>query len=92
MSLLKRAAFGGVMLTLIGLVISITAASLIAYLTNLPLIDVIIAFAPGGLETMVAMGAIVDADPTYVAIHHVARLFFLSIFVPLVLSRSGTGE
>ena len=89
---LRKAAFGGIVLTLMGLIISIFAAAIISYSLGLPLIDVIIAFAPGGLETMIAMGAIVGADPAYVAIHHVARLFFLSVFVPLVLSRSGTGE
>ena len=86
---LRKAAFGGIVLTLIGLAISISAAAIISHALGLPLIDVIIAFAPGGLETMIAMGAIVGADPAYVAIHHVARLFFLSLFVPLVLSRSG---
>lgn len=92
LSALKEAAFGGIVLTLMGLAISICAASIISYWMGLPLIDVIIAFAPGGLETMVAMGAIVGADPAYVALHHVARLFFLSVFVPLMLSRSGVGE
>lgn len=92
MNMLRKAAFGGIALTLMGLGISICAATIISYVTRLPLIDVIIAFAPGGLETMVAMGAIVGADPAYVAIHHVARLFFLSVFVPLVLSRSGADE
>ncbi|MEH6473880.1 MAG: AbrB family transcriptional regulator, partial [Halopseudomonas sp.] len=89
---LRKAAFGGIVLTLVGLTISICAAALISYSTGLPLIDAIIAFAPGGLETMVAMGAVVGADPAYVAIHHVARLFFLSAFVPLVLPRSRAGE
>ncbi len=92
LNMLRKAAFGGIVLTLLGLAISICAAAIISYSMGLPLIDVIIAFAPGGLETMIAMGAIVGADPAYVAIHHVARLFFLSVFVPLVLSRSGTGE
>lgn len=89
---LRKAAFGGILLTLVGLAISISAAAIVSYALGFPLIDVIIAFAPGGLETMIAMGAIVDADPAYVAIHHVTRLFFLSVFVPLVLSRSRTGR
>ena len=91
-NMLREAAFGGILLTAIGLAISVCAAAIISRWMGLPLIDVIIAFAPGGLETMVAMGAIVGADPAYVAIHHVARLFFLSVFVPLVLSRSRAGE
>jgi len=87
LAMLRRAAIGGVTLTLLGLAISVSAATILSYATGLRLIDVIIAFAPGGLETMVAMGAVLGADPAFVVIHHVARLFFLSAFVPVVLSR-----
>lgn len=84
--MLRQAAIGGISFTLLALVIAILFASVVSYFTGLPLLDVIIAFSPGGLETMVAMAAIVEADPAYVALHHVARLFFLSAFVPLVLN------
>lgn len=84
--MLRQAAVGGISFTLLALVIAILFASVVSYFTDLPLLDVIIAFSPGGLETMVAMAAIVEADPAYVALHHVARLFFLSAFVPLVLN------
>lgn len=83
---LKSAALGGLIFTVLALVVAIIFAAGISSLTNLNFLDIIIAFAPGGLETMVAMAAIVDADPAYVALHHVARLFFLSAFVPLVLT------
>ncbi|AML50031.1 AbrB family transcriptional regulator [Falsihalocynthiibacter arcticus] len=84
--LLRSAALGGLIFTVLALVISIVFATGIAYFTDLRFLDIIIALAPGGLETMVAMAAIVDADPAYVALHHVGRLFFLSAFVPLVLT------
>ncbi len=83
---LKGAAMAGILLTLLALCISVAFAGLVATLTGLPLVDAIIAFAPGGLETMVAMGAILDADPAYVAMHHIARLVFLSFFVPAMLA------
>lgn len=84
--LLRSAALGGLVFTVAALAISVVFAAGVSYFTNLHFLDVIIAFAPGGLETMVAMAAIVDADPAYVALHHVARLFFLSALVPLVLT------
>jgi membrane AbrB-like protein len=84
--MLRQAALGGVAFTVLALLVAVLFAFGISATTNLHLIDVIIAIAPGGLETMVAMAAIVDADPAYVAIHHVGRLFFLSAFVPLVLT------
>ena len=52
---------------------------------GLNLVDCIIAFAPGGLETMIAMGTLVNADPSYVAIHHISRIFFLSFLVPFLI-------
>ncbi len=84
--MLRQAAFAGIAITLVGLTLSIIAANIVAQLTGLPLIGLIIALAPGGLETMVAMAGVIGADPAFVAFHHVARLFFLSVFVPLVLS------
>ena len=56
-------------------------------ITNIELVDAIIAFAPGGLETMIAMGSIVDADPTYVALHHIVRILFLTLLVPFLILR-----
>ncbi|MDG2374400.1 MAG: AbrB family transcriptional regulator, partial [Paracoccaceae bacterium] len=55
--------------------------------TGINFLYVIIALAPGGFETMVAMSAFVGADPAYVAIHHIARIFFLSALVPIALAR-----
>ncbi len=83
--MLREAAFAGIAITFVGLSLAILTAMLVSQLTGLPLIWLIIALAPGGLETMVAMAGVVGADPAFVAFHHVARLFFLSAFVPLVL-------
>lgn len=84
--ILKRAALGGVCLTVLSLVIASMAAVAVALATGLPMLDLLIAYAPGGLETMVAMGAVLGADIPFVAFHHVARLLFLSVFVPLILT------
>ncbi len=84
-TMLREAAFAGIAITLVGLALAIITAMLVSQLTGLPLIWLIIALAPGGLETMVAMAGVVGADPAFVAFHHVARLFFLSAFVPLIL-------
>ncbi|MBL4806071.1 MAG: AbrB family transcriptional regulator [Rhodobacteraceae bacterium] len=86
MALLRRAALGGLFITAFGLVVAMAAAMLAHLATGLPLVWVIIAFAPGGFETMVAMAGVIGADPAFVAFHHVSRLFFLSAFVPIALS------
>ena len=57
------------------------------YFTEIPLSHIFIAFAPGGLETMIAMGGLVSAEPTYIASHHVSRLFFLAFLIPILLKK-----
>ena len=47
----------------------------------------VIAFAPGGVESMAAMAIIMNADPTFVAAHHVWRLVILTFLAPLILGR-----
>ena len=85
-AMLRKASLAGIAFTVLSLAIAALAAWLVALATGLPLIDLLVAFAPGGLETMVAMAAVLNADPAFVAFHHVARLLFLSVLVPLGLS------
>ena len=87
LKLLKTSFFSGFSLTLVGALFSLFFAYLTSKITDIKLVDAIIAFAPGGLETMIAMGSIVNADPTYVAIHHVIRIIFLTFFVPFLIFR-----
>jgi uncharacterized membrane protein AbrB (regulator of aidB expression) len=61
----------------------------VSELTGVPLNAAMIAFSPGGLETMAAMAVIMHADTTYVGAHHVLRLLFLSVLMPLVLGKNG---
>jgi len=53
----------------------------------MPVAHVLVAFAPGGLETMIAMGAVLGVVPGFVAACHVARLMVLTVLVPAMLGR-----
>ncbi len=86
--LLKTSFFSGFLLTFAGAILSLFFAFLTSKITKIELVDAIIAFAPGGLETMIAMGSIVDADQTYIAIHHVIRIIFLTFFVPFLIYKN----
>lgn len=89
---LRKAMSAGIMVTLVGVVLA-GAFALIAYwLTGMSLIAILIAFAPGGLETMAAMSVILAIDPTFVATHHVARLLMLTVIVPIFLLRERREE
>ncbi|MEM6608034.1 MAG: AbrB family transcriptional regulator [Pseudomonadota bacterium] len=81
-------------LVLTGLALATTfgAVEIVHGVTGLPRLDLLIAFAPGGLETMAALSLMLDTDPAFVAIHHLARLIFLSFLVPLILPRPSRPE
>lgn len=77
---------GGVVTVAVVLLASIVAL-LVSRLTGVPINAVMIAFAPGGLETMAAMAVMMHADTAYVGSHHVLRLLFLSVLMPWVLRK-----
>ena len=84
---LRRAFSAGVMVTLLGVALAGLFAAIAHWITGMDLTAVLIAFAPGGLETMAAMSVILGIDPTFVATHHVARLLMLTAIVPVFLMR-----
>jgi membrane AbrB-like protein len=54
-----------------------------AQISGLPIMDVMLGFAPGGLETMIIVAAAMGADPSFVAAAHVFRLLILAIILTL---------
>lgn len=88
---LRRAFSAGIFVTVFGVVLAGMFAVIAHWLTGMDLIAVLIAFAPGGLETMAAMSVILGIDPTFVASHHVARLLMLTAIVPFFVLR-GRGK
>lgn len=83
---LKRAFAAGAVVTLAAFCISAFAAWCVSLFIDAPFSHLLIAFAPGGVETMAAMAVSLDADPAFVAAHHVMRLFILTFLAPLMLS------
>lgn len=88
---LKSALFAGLLTTFVAVVLAALAAMLVGWLIGMKATQVLVAFAPGGLETMVAMGVMLGADPGFVAACHVGRLLLLSVLVPFMLVRAGAG-
>lgn len=84
---LRKAFSAGIMVTVLGVLLAGAFAALAHWITGMDLIAILIAFAPGGLETMAAMSVILGIDPTFVATHHVARLLMLTAIVPVFLMR-----
>lgn len=89
---LRRYLIAGFAVTLLSLSIAIAFGLISAHWTGLPNAQVQIAYVPGGVETMAALAVVMDIDPTYVAAHHVMRLFILTGLLPLFLGLGRWGR
>ena len=86
-ALLRRYAGAALVAGGVSALISFAFAALVASVTALPLGQLWVAFAPGGVEAMAAMGLALGYDPAFVAVHHLVRLAVLFVLVPLFLRR-----
>lgn len=84
---MRKAFLAGGVVTLAVMLLASIVALLVSKLTGVPLNAVMIAFSPGGLETMAAMAVMMHADSAYVGSHHVLRMLFLSVLMPFVLGK-----
>ena len=66
---------------------AIFAAGLISVL-SLRAAEVMIAFAPGSVDAMMLLALALNLDPVYVGAHHLTRIFFVSLTMPLMARRS----
>jgi len=84
---IAQSLLSAICLTGLAALIVLVVSAAVAYAIGLPMVTVLIAFAPGGLETMMAMSVLLDANPAYVAAHHVFRLVFLTVVIPMAVMR-----
>ncbi len=68
-------------------VAAVFAAMLVGILA-LPVAEVMIAYAPGAVDAMMLLALALNLDPVYVGAHHLVRIFFVSMSVPLVARRT----
>ncbi|MEM9059143.1 MAG: AbrB family transcriptional regulator [Pseudomonadota bacterium] len=75
-------------LTFGGTAVLMTVAALLAVavslITGLDLIALLLAYAPGGVAEMSLIAYAIDADSGFVAVHHIVRIVFVMIAVPLL--------
>ncbi|MEA3535871.1 AbrB family transcriptional regulator [Rhizobium sp. CC-YZS058] len=65
------------------IIIAALFAALTASLTGLPFVEVWLAFAPGGVESMTILAFVLNLDPSFVSSHHIIRLIALMLLSPL---------
>ena len=82
---LRGALLAGLASTLISTVVATATAVPVAIWLEIPLPHVVTGFAPGGLETMIALGAVMGAVSGFVAACHMMRLAILGVMIPVAL-------
>nr|WP_246476347.1 AbrB family transcriptional regulator [Roseibium litorale] len=68
----------------VGLTVSAGAAWGVAHFLGLPFGQLLLAYAPGGLEVMTLLAFMLDLDPAFVAAHQLARYIGMVLLLPLV--------
>ncbi len=68
---------------LTGAVIGLGFAWPVSTWLGMPLAQVWLAYAPGGVETMAVIALALGLDVAFVGAHHVARFFWLGLIVPM---------
>ncbi len=90
LSQLRGSIVAGLAGTTLAAALTLLAAWAAMGIVDMPLAHILVAFAPGGLETMAVIGAAIGANPGFVAAAHVGRLLLLSALIPVLLARPQT--
>jgi hypothetical protein len=72
----------------VAVAIAAVFAALLISLSSLRVAEVMIAFAPGSVDAMMLLALALNLDPVYVGAHHLTRIFFVSLTMPLIARRS----
>lgn len=76
----------------VAVVISAAFVALIALTTSVRFSDVVVAFAPGAMDAMLALALTLHIDPVFVGAHHLARFVFVSIATPGIVHLFGKAQ
>jgi membrane AbrB-like protein len=73
----------------IAIVISAAFVMLVAWTTNVRFADVLVAYAPGAMDAMLALALTLHIDPIFVGAHHLSRFIFVTIATPGIVHLFG---
>lgn len=69
-------------LTVLMVALSVVFAYLLHLMTGIGLVDLILAYAPGGLAEMSLVALALGVDAAFVATHHIVRIALIVLFAP----------
>jgi len=73
----------------IAIIISAVFVAVIALTTHVRISDIIVAFAPGAMDAMLALALTLHIDPIFVGAHHLSRFVFVTIATPGIIHLFG---
>jgi len=73
----------------IAITISAIFVALIVLTTHVGIADIVVAFAPGAMDAMLALALTLHIDPIFVGAHHLSRFVFVTIATPGIVHLFG---
>jgi uncharacterized protein len=87
--MLSRTAAASLGAFVVSMSVAILGAVIAARLTAQPISQMVLAFAPGGIDVMTIMAFALHFDAAFVAAHQLARFLMITTYAPLLMKRSG---
>jgi uncharacterized protein len=73
----------------VAIIISAVFVAVIALTTHVRFADIVVAFAPGAMDAMLALALTLHIDPIFVGAHHLSRFVFVTITTPGIVHLFG---
>jgi membrane AbrB-like protein len=75
----------------VALIIAAGCALLASTWLSLRISDLVVAYAPGSVDAMMILALALHLDPVFVGAHHLARLFTVTLALPLIVRYTAPG-
>jgi uncharacterized protein len=73
----------------IAIVISALFVMIVAWTTQVRFADILVAYAPGAMDAMLALALTLHIDPIFVGAHHLSRFIFVTLAIPGIVHLFG---
>jgi uncharacterized membrane protein AbrB (regulator of aidB expression) len=73
----------------VAIAVSALFVAIVALTTQVKLSDVVVAYAPGAMDAMLALALTLHIDPIFVGAHHLSRFVFVTIATPGIVHLFG---
>lgn len=73
----------------VAIAVSSIFVGIVAITTQVKFSDVVVAFAPGAMDAMLALALTLHIDPIFVGAHHLSRFVFVTIATPGIVHLFG---